>query len=116
MWKLTDYDYEMPDLDSFSFAINGDETVVWDSLYVGGGTFSDKIDLSRNPKFYPFKADKYKLTVWVMSEQPGCPDFVQDRVGWRGEAFTDARYLDTTSHPGFKRAKWEKVLDRSEIL
>ena len=48
-WMLCDYDYKMPELESFSWKIDTTKTVVWDSVYVGGGTFSDRIDLSQEP-------------------------------------------------------------------
>ncbi len=115
-WMLTDYGYKMPELNTFSWKINTDQTVVWDSVYVGGGTFSDRIDLSRNSEFYPFKSDKYKLTIWVTPQQPDVPDFVQDRIGWKGEALTDKHFLDTKMMPGFRCLKFEKTLDRKDVL
>jgi hypothetical protein len=83
---------------------------------VHGGGFSDVIDLSGNPRFYPFKAKKYRLTFWVTSQEAGCPDYIQDRVGWRGEAFRDKNYLDTKSRPGFRMLKKEYILDRKDII
>lgn len=115
-WMITDYDYVMPEPKSFSWKIDTTKTVVWDSVYVGGGTFSERIDLSQNVEFYPFAADKYKLTIWFNPQQPGAPDFVQDRIGWKGEALTDRNYLDTESKPGFRILKYEKVLDKSDVM
>ncbi|MCL5103364.1 MAG: hypothetical protein M1133_04530 [Armatimonadetes bacterium] len=115
-WMLTDYDYKPTELKTFSWKIDTSKMVVWDSIYVGGGQFSKDVDLSISREFYPFKAKKYKLTVWVNPQQPGCPDFVQDRVGWKGEAFTDKNYLDTKTLPGFKLLKWERVLERKELI
>jgi tetratricopeptide (TPR) repeat protein len=115
-WMLTDYDYKMPELQTFSLKIDTTKTVVWDSVYVGGGTFSDRIDLSRNSEFYPFTAEKYKLTIWITPQQPDTPDFVQDRIGWKGEALTDKRYLDTKTQPGFKLLRYERILDRKDIM
>jgi len=115
-WMITDYGYKMPELNTFSWKIDTSQTVVWDSVYVSGGTFSERIDLSRNTEFYPFSSDKYQLTVWVTPQQPDVPDFIQDRIGWRGEALTDKRYLDTEMLPGFRCLKYEAVLDRKDVL
>lgn len=116
MWMLTDYDYKMPTLDKFNWKIDTSQTVAWGDLYVSKGQFSDKIDLSVDREFYPFTAAKYKLTVYFTPQQPNCPDFIQDRLGWKGDALTDKRYLDTTTRPGFKMLKWEKVLKAEDIL
>jgi hypothetical protein len=122
-WMLTDADYKMPELKTFDWHIDTSKTVVWDSAYVGGGTFSQVIDLSKNNEFYPFLAKKYKLTIWFKPQSPGTPDFVQDRIGWRGEALTDKNYLVTTpqpdirmTEPGFRILKKEIILDRSDIM
>lgn len=114
-WKIEDYDYVMPDLKTFNWKLDNDQTVVWDDIAVSGGSFSRKIDLSKNTEFYPFHAKKYKITVWVNPQQPGCPDFIQDRVGWKGEAFRD-KMLDTKMIPGFNCLKWEKVYTRDELV
>jgi hypothetical protein len=108
----------MSTLESFNWKIDTSQTVAWDSIYVGGGSFSERIDLGdpRDAEMYPFRAKTYKLTIWVTSEQPGVPDYVQDRIGWRGEALTDKNYLDTTSHPGFRMIKKVFYLKRSDIL
>lgn len=117
-WRLQDYDYKMEDLDSFNWKIDGNRTVAWGDIYVGGGSFSSKIDMGdpRDREMYPFKAQKYKLTVWVSPVDPGVPDYVQDRIGWKGEALTDKNYLDTTTQPGFKMIKKEFILSRSDII
>lgn len=116
-WRLEDYDYKMPDLQSFSWKTDLSKTVAWGDIYVGGGSFSSRIDMGdpRDREMYPFKAKKYKLTVWLSSIDPGIPDYVQDRVGWKGEAFSD-KCLDTTSQPGFKILKKEFILSRSDII
>jgi tetratricopeptide (TPR) repeat protein len=122
-WMLTDADYKAPVLSSFNWKIDTTKTVVWDSAYVGGGSFSVMVDLSKNAEFYPFAAKKYKLTIWMRPQSPGVPDFVQDRIGWKGEALTDKRYLVTTpqpdlriNEPGFRMLKKEVILDRSDIM
>lgn len=117
-WKLADLGYKMPKLDSFNWKLNKDETVVWDSAYVGGGQFSTTVDLSNlaDREFYPLVAEKYKLTIWVTPQQPGEPDYIQDRIGWRGEALTDKRYLDTKTMPGFKMLRKEFIISRKELI
>jgi len=117
-WMLTDYDYKMPELETFDWKIDTTRTVIWDSLYVSGGTFSDKLDFSKkvDREFFPFKSDKYKLTVWYVPQDPDAPDYVQDRIGWKGEALTDKRYLDTKTKPGFNCLRTEFVLDKKDIL
>ena len=117
-WRLQDYDYKMQDVETFSWKTDMNQTVAWGDIYVGGGSFSSKIDMSlaQDHEMYPFKAKKYKLTVWMTSQDPGMPDYIQDRVGWKGEALTDKHYLDTTTQPGFKILKKEFILSRSDII
>jgi len=116
-WMLTDYDYKMPEIDTFSWKIDTTRMVVWDTLYVSGGAFGDKIDLSINDEFYPFKADKYRLTVWFSPIQPGCPDYCQDRIGWKGDAIVDkSEYIDTTTTPGFRMLRKEFIIDRKDLI
>ncbi|MCE5322853.1 hypothetical protein LLG46_05990 [bacterium] len=114
-WKIEDYGYKMPALKTFDWKLDTDQTVVWDDIAVSGGSFSHKIDLSKNDEFYPFHGKKYKLTVWLTPQQPGCPDYVQDRVGWKGEAFRD-KLIDTEMIPGINCLKWERMLTQDEIV
>lgn len=117
-WRLQDYDYVMPSLKTFDWKIDRSRTVAWGDIYVGEGKFTAKIDMSdrRDREMYPFTAEKYKLTIWVTPEDPGMPDFVQDRVGWKGEALTDPKYLDTKTRPGWKMLRKEFILKRSDII
>ncbi len=117
-WMLADYDYERTESESLIVGIDTNQTVQWDSFYVQGGSFHGKIDFSdpNDRLFYPLKAEKYKLVFWFSPQEPGCPDFVQDRIGWKGEALTDARYLDTKTQPGFRKLRVEYVLNREDIL
>ena len=114
-WRIEDYGYEMPELQTFNWKLDTNQTVAWDNILVSGGSFSNKIDLSKNDEFFPFHGKKYKLTVWLTPMQPCCPDYVQDRVGWKGEAFRD-KSLDKDLIPGFNCLKWEKILTRDEIV
>ncbi|MCX8052511.1 MAG: tetratricopeptide repeat protein [Armatimonadetes bacterium] len=115
-WMICDYDYKMPQLKTFSYKIDKTKTVAWDSAYVSGGTFSDRIDLSQDPEFYPFKADKYRVVITFVPQQSDAPDYVQDRIGWKGEALRDKRYLDLRTQPGFRLLRKEFVLTRKDVM
>lgn len=124
-WRLEDYDYKMEDLSAFTWKIDTSKTVAWGDIYVGGDPktpglnyFATKIKMgdARDREMYPFKADKYKLTIWVSPVDPGMPDYVQDRVGWKGEAITDKNYLDLKTMPGFHVLRKEFILKRSDII
>lgn len=118
-WRLEDADNNsLKEIKTFNWKIDTSKTLVWDSFYVMGGSFGEKIDLSdpRDVEMYPFTAKRYKLTLWISPQDPGCPDYVQDRVGWRGEAFRTKQGLDTKSVPGFRQIKWETYLNRKDIL
>ncbi len=117
-WRLEDYDYKMHEIETFTWKIDTTKTVAWGDIYVGGGKFASRIDMgdARDREMYPFKADKYRLTIWMTPVDPGMPDYVQDRVGWKGEAITDKNYLDLKTRPGFKMLKKEFILKRSDII
>lgn len=116
-WKLTDLDYKSQDAKSFSWKIDKSKIVQWDSVPVNNGAFkSEPIKFDQDRDFYPFKSEKYKLTVWVKPTQPGCADFIQDRLGWKGEGMTDKNYLDTKMFPGMRCLKWEAVLDKKDLM
>jgi len=117
-WRLEDYDYRMPELDSFSWKIDTSKTVAWGDIYVHDGVFSTRIDMGNasDREMYPFKAEKYKLTIWMTPVDPGMPDYIQDRVGWKGEAITDKNCLDLKTRPGFHMLKKEFILKRSDII
>ena len=116
-WMLTDLDYKMVIPKTFTWKIDKSKMVVWDSIPVLSGKFvSQPIDLSGNDSFYPFKARKYRLVVWVSPQYPGADETLQDRIGWKGEAFADGKYLDTQTQPGYRCFRWETVLDRKDLL
>ncbi|MFQ3549103.1 MAG: hypothetical protein SNJ70_05080 [Armatimonadota bacterium] len=114
IWKLTDFDYELPNPKSFSYQIDRTQTVQWDTLYVSGGQFNDVIDFS-DTAFYPFNSDKYRLEVYYIPRDPCAPDFIQDRIGFLGEALQDP-HLDKNFLPGFNVLKKEFIIHRDEIL
>jgi tetratricopeptide (TPR) repeat protein len=87
-------------------------SVAKDSRYVLG-SFKREIDMSKDPKMYGFKNDKYDL---ILSINPaGTPDFVQDRIGVMGEGWTDKRYLDTTTVPGTRMIRQVITLTKDDI-
>ena len=121
-WRIEDYDYEPPDLETFDWQIDTSKTVQGgassDGIYVSGGEFSQIIDFSdpRDAEMYPFTADKYRLTIWVSPQSP-TPDYVQDRIGWKGEAMRDKpEYIDTETLPGFTMLRTEFIISREDIL
>jgi hypothetical protein len=75
------------------------------------------VDFSRkeDKAFYPFAAQKYKLVFWFVPRGSCCPEFVQDRIGWNGEAMQD-KYLKK-DYMGKKNAVViEYDLDKSDIF
>lgn len=114
---LSDADYKDPDLKTFKWDLDPDVTVLADTgihgIYVAKGKFTRKYDITKDAKQYPFKKDRYVLTVSFNPRTAG-PD-IQDLVGWSGEGLTDRRYLDT-SVPGLRRIRKVIHLTRNDIL
>ncbi|RMG26753.1 MAG: hypothetical protein D6724_01135 [Armatimonadetes bacterium] len=121
--QLFDEDYDLkwepaPDL---NFDRDKDRTFMQDELYTQNGRFDRKIDMSRNPNMYPFRAEKYKV---VFSYNPrSAPAHIQDKIGWDGEGMTDQRYLkvserykNTDGKPGVRILYAEVELTRDQIL
>jgi len=121
---LTDLDLQPPDagtagykiaeLDRFNWEVDDKVTILVDSTQIREGKFETKIDMSKDPDIYAFKAKKYKLKLLIKPLE--APDFIQDRIGWHGEGMTDKRYLDRTSFPRQNVIRWEKVFDRRELI
>jgi len=114
---LTDESYKEPTLKNFSWNVDMDATALWETqihgISINKGEFHRKYDLSKDMKQYPFKKDKYILTMWF---DPRCaPIAAQDVTGWMGEGITDKRYLDT-SVPGVRMVKKVITLSRRDIL
>lgn len=117
-WRLEDYDYKMEQKDTFDWKIDTSKMCVWDSIYVSGGRFSQLINLSdpRDADMYPFKAKRYKLTIWWSPSDP-TPDYIQDRIGWKGEAVVDKpELIDRKSVPGMTQIRKEYILTREQLL
>ena len=127
--RLQDAGYKMPNITSFSLSslnLDPNITIMQDALSVRNGQFQRKIDMSQDPTMYSFTAPKYTVTLWFNPSNPNdCPPNVQDRVGWLGQGFTDAHYLDTsgvvpgdTTSPiaGLRQIKKTFTLTREDIL
>ncbi len=115
-WRISD-EYFQDNLAEGSWDRNPNETLMWDSIYVRNGKFKDTVDFSRkeDKAFYPFAANKYKLTLWFIPAGSACPEFVQDRIGWNGESMKDAHLVK--NYKGTKNAVViEFDLDKSDIF
>lgn len=97
---LQDKGYTRPVITNYtlSSAVDPNVTLMQDAVSVRGGKIGGdlgrKIDMSQDPDIYSFKAPEYTVTVFFMPNNPNdTPIQVQDRIGWRGEAVSDPRYL-----------------------
>jgi len=89
--RLHDENWKPPQLKAFTFDIDQSVTLMQDQHSVRQGTWGRKIDMSKDPKMYSFKAERYFL---VFEFDPrGTSPFIQDRFGWSGEGMTDRKYL-----------------------
>lgn len=71
--------------------------------------------MSKDPKMYGFKGDEFEL---ILSVNPRtAPDFVQDRIGWNGEGWTDDKeVLDTETIPGVRMLRVKVKLSKDDII
>lgn len=84
-------EYDPAKLQTFSFEVDKDLTYMQDTLAVRESKFRRELDMSKDPKMYPFTADEYEV---VISYNPRFSSpHVQDRLGWLGEGMTDDNYL-----------------------
>ncbi len=97
---LADKGYVRPVIQSYtlSSAVAPGVTIMQDAVSVRGGKIGGdqgrKLDMSQDPDMYSFTAPAYTVTVWFMPNNPNdTPIQVQDRIGWKGEAVSDPRYL-----------------------
>lgn len=114
---LCDNDYDYRKLlvpDRFDWEVDKSQTIMVDEVSCRDGAFDIKIDMSQDPDKYPFVRDKYRLILWFNPQQ--APDFIQDRIGWRGEGLTDKNYLDTKTNPGYRMLRKEFILEKSDII
>ena len=114
---LLDEDFKLPNQKAFNWEVDPNATAVVDigihGIYLDNGKFEHKYDLSKDPKQYPFKKDKYVLTIYYDPRE--AYEDAQDIVGWHGEGLTDKNYLDT-SIPGIRRVVKVIYLDRKDII
>jgi hypothetical protein len=106
-------DYDPAKLDTFSFEVDRDLTYMQDSRSVRESKFRREIDMSKDPKMYPFTAKEYEVVV-SFNPRYASPN-IQDRIGWTGEGLTDKNYLDT-SEPGVRKVTKVITLTREQIL
>lgn len=60
--RLTDKDFKEEQMETFTWNVDPNQTVLEDSLYVRDGRFGRTIDIERDSALYPLKADQYRLT------------------------------------------------------
>ncbi|GAB4460855.1 MAG: hypothetical protein OHK0029_25400 [Armatimonadaceae bacterium] len=77
------------------------------------GEFKREIDLTKDPKMYSFNADKYELELLI--DPRHTPDFVRDRIGWKGEGWTDKQFLQT-AEDGTRLIRVVIPLSREDIM
>ena len=131
---LQDKGYVRPVIQNYtlSSAVAPGITIMQDAVSVRGGKIGGdqghKIDMSQDPDMYSFTAPAYTVTVWFMPNNPNdTPIQVQDRIGWKGEAVSDPRYLivsdgktplpgAVTPIPGLRYLAKTYTLTRDDIL
>ncbi|MDO8585974.1 MAG: hypothetical protein Q7T82_02945 [Armatimonadota bacterium] len=111
---LTDLDYKLEELKEFSWEVPKSATIAVDITRIARGKFELEIDMSQDPKIYSFRSKKYRLTATI--DPRTTPDYMQDRIGWRGEGITDKKYLDTKSVPGVRLIRKEWIIDKKDII
>jgi hypothetical protein len=80
VWRQKVFTFDVPDV-----------TIMQEQIAIIKGRFKRKIDMSKDPMMYSFKAPRYVVT--VRFNPLYAPPQTQDRIGWRGEGLTDKRYL-----------------------
>jgi tetratricopeptide (TPR) repeat protein len=106
-------DYSPKALKVFTFEVDKNLTYMQDSLAVREMKFRREIDMSKDPKMYPFKAPEYEVE-FIFDPRYASPQ-IQDRIGTDGIGMTDDRYLDT-SEPSARMLRKVVTLTREQIL
>ncbi|MFN8139389.1 MAG: hypothetical protein U0R49_06285 [Fimbriimonadales bacterium] len=110
----SDYNLNWDPAQSLDFDKDRDHTFMQDSLYTQNGQFDRRIDMSRNPTMYPFKANKYIMEFYFSPRN--APNHIQDKIGWNGEGMTDKNFINTEMRAP-ARVLYAKVeLDRDMIM
>ena len=76
-------------------------------------TYKREIDMSKDPKMYSFAKDEYELILTINPRNT--PDFIKDRIGWNGEGWKDAQYLDSTTNAPIRQIRRVIKLTRADI-
>lgn len=107
-------DYSPKALKTFTFEVDDNLTYMQDSLAVRNGRFRREIDMSKDPKMYPFTAPEYEVE-FIFDPRYASPQ-IQDRIGSDGFGMTDDRYLDEKSVPNTRILRKVVTITREEIL
>lgn len=98
--RLQDEGYHVPTLGTYTLnsTVDPNVTIMQDAVSVRGGKIGGdqgrKIDMSKDPDMYSFKAPRYTVYVYFTPNNPNdCPIQVQDRIGWLGEGLGPQPYL-----------------------
>ena len=75
--------------------------------------YKREIDMSKDPKMYSFSKDEYELVLVINPRNT--PDYIKDRIGWNGEGWTDANYLDTTTKAPIRQIRRVIKLSRADL-
>ncbi|HUV05945.1 MAG TPA: hypothetical protein VMX94_12680 [Armatimonadota bacterium] len=115
---LLDEDYKEPSPKDFSWEVDPNVTALvqlgMHGMLVENGKFQSEYDLSKDAKQYPFKKDRYVLTL-TFNPRTASHQLVQNATGWNGEGITDKKYLDT-SIPGLRSIRKVIRLKREDIM
>jgi hypothetical protein len=84
--------YSPKALKTFTFEVDSKLTYMQDSLAVREEKFRREIDMSKDPKMYPFKAEEYEVE-FIFEPRYASPN-IQARIGSDGVGMYDARYLE----------------------
>jgi tetratricopeptide (TPR) repeat protein len=85
-------EYSPKALKTFTFEVDSKLTYMQDSLAVREEKFRREIDMSKDPKMYPFKAEEYEVE-FIFEPRYASPN-IQARIGSDGVGMYDARYLE----------------------
>ncbi|MBM3493662.1 MAG: hypothetical protein FJX72_04970 [Armatimonadetes bacterium] len=114
--RMHDEGWRPPQLDAFTFDLDQSVTLMQDQHSVRQGTWGRKIDMSKDPKMYSFKAPHYFL-VFEFDPRTTSP-FIHDRFGWSGEGMKDAKYLweETEKDPPNRIIRKVYRISRAQVL
>lgn len=132
--RLQDEGYKLPVIGAYTLnsSVDPSVTIMQDAVSVRGGKIGGdqgrKIDMSKDPDMYSFKAPRYTVYTYFMPNNPNdAPIQVQDRIGWKGEGLGPQPNLvvsdgktplpgDATPIPGLRYLVKTFTLTRDDIL